>query len=154
MQINDKIKVPITNYIKKYTKQDGTEYYSFLYKKSILNEETKKWEVKEEYVVNITNIEPIPESEIVITKITGSIPKTMIDKKGVPHLNCCIWCEAEMYGNGSVRKRRQPKELNVGENYYSSNQQRYATRQPEPKPKYEPSPEVIYEDDLEDGLPF
>ena len=150
MQINDKIKVPISNYIKKYTKQDGTEYYSFLYKKSILNEETKKWEVKEEYVINITNIEPIPESEIVITKITGTMPKTMTDKKGVPHLNCCVWCEAETYGN-SGRKQRQQQQP-TGNNYYSSNQQKYAARQSEPKPQYDPTPDVIYEDD--DDLPF
>lgn len=109
---NSKIRVPRAEYIR-VKKNDNNKYvYSFFFNKSIKNDETGEWEVKERYVINLSNIEPNPDSDITITKIKGVEPRIMSSNNGKEYLNCVLYIEAENY---------QPKNNDNNSNYNYNN---------------------------------
>ena len=68
-----RIKTPHSEFIKQLKYDNGDTIYSFFYNYFVKNKETNKYEVAEAYVVNVTNIMPKPDSEIICTKIISYI---------------------------------------------------------------------------------
>ena len=90
-----RIKTPHSEFIKKIKYENTDTIYSFFYNYFVKNKETNKYEVAEAYVVNVTNIIPKPDSEIICTKILKCQPKIMKSKDGRDFLNCVVFIEAD-----------------------------------------------------------
>lgn len=90
-----RIKTPHSEFIKKIKYENSDTMYSFFYNYFVKNKETNKYEVAEAYVVNVTNIMPKPDSEIICTKLIKCQPKIMKSKDGRDFLNCVVFIEAD-----------------------------------------------------------
>ena len=90
-----RIKTPHSEFIKQLQNNNGEKIYSFFYNYFVKNKETDKYEVAEAYVVNVTNIIPKPDSEIICTKLIKCQPKIMKSKDGRDFLNCVVFIEAD-----------------------------------------------------------
>ena len=90
-----RIKTPHSEFIKQLKYNNSDTIYSFFYNYFIKNKETNKYEVAEAYVVNVLNIMPKPDSEIICTKIVKCQPKVMKSKDGRDFLNCVVFIEAD-----------------------------------------------------------
>lgn len=90
-----RIKTPHSEFIKQLKYDNGDTIYSFFYNYFVKNKETNKYEVAEAYVVNVTNIIPKPDSEIICTKLIKCQPKIMKSKDGRDFLNCVVFIEAD-----------------------------------------------------------
>lgn len=90
-----RIKTPHSEFIKQLKDNSGNIIYSFFYNYFVKNKETDKYEVAEAYVVNVTNIIPKPDSEIICTKLIKCQPKIMKSKDGRDFLNCAVFIEAD-----------------------------------------------------------
>ena len=90
-----RIKTPHSEFIKQIKNNNGEIIYSFFYNYFVKNKETDKYEVAEAYVVNVTNIIPKPDSEIICTKLIKCQPKVMKSKDGRDFLNCVVYIEAD-----------------------------------------------------------
>ena len=90
-----RIKTPHSEFIKQLQNNNGEKIYSFFYNYFVKNKETNQYEVAEAYVVNVTNIIPKPDSEIICTKLIKCQPKIMKSKDGRDFLNCVVFIEAD-----------------------------------------------------------
>ena len=90
-----RIKTPHSEFIKRIKYNNGEIIYSFFYNYFVKNKETNQYEVAEAYVVNVSNINPKPDSEIICTKILKCQPKIMKSKDGRDFLNCVVFIEAD-----------------------------------------------------------
>ena len=90
-----RIKTPHSEFIKQLQYDNGDTIYSFFYNYFVKNKETNKYEIAEAYVVNVTNIIPKPDSEIICTKLIKCQPKIMKSKDGRDFLNCVVFIEAD-----------------------------------------------------------
>lgn len=90
-----RIKTPHSEFIKQIKNNNDEIIYSFFYNYFVKNKETDKYEVAEAYVVNVTNIIPKPDSEIICTKLIKCQPKVMKSKDGRDFLNCVVYIEAD-----------------------------------------------------------
>ena len=90
-----RIKTPHSEFIKRLNYNNGEIIYSFFYNYMIKNKESNKYEIAEAYVVNVTNIMPKPDSEIICTKIIKCQPKIMKSQDGRDFLNCVVYIEAD-----------------------------------------------------------
>lgn len=89
------VKSPISAFIKRMKDKNENTYYSFFANKSEKNKDTEEWSIVERYVINVMNIEVLPESEYEIEEIIEAKPATMKDKSGKEYLNCLLWVNAK-----------------------------------------------------------
>lgn len=89
------VKSPISAFIKRMKDKNENTYYSFFSNKSEKNKDTEEWTITERYVINVMNIEVLPESEYEIEEIIEAKPATMKDKSGKEYLNCLLWVNAK-----------------------------------------------------------
>ncbi len=146
-----RIKTPSSNFIRKYKDYDGNDYFSFLYNYSVKNKDTGEYEVAERYVINIYNIEPKSDCEVICTKIVKCKPQVMTAKDGKEYLNCVVFIQAD-----NVEK---PKLSTYADNPNAKNKQQPNFNQPpqQPKPSYnnQPNNQSPYGIDISDeDLPF
>lgn len=134
-----RIKTPHSEFIKKIKYENSDTIYSFFYNYFIKNKETNKYEVAEAYVVNVTNIMPKPDSEIICTKIIKCQPKVMKSQDGRDFLNCVVYIEAD-----NVSEPKLPRyEEQAQQNQYQNNNNNYNNQQQKEKDNLE-----VGEDDL------
>lgn len=93
MRRNDKIKVPTAQFIRE-VKTNKSTFWCFFYNKSEKNEEGE-WVISERYVINSLNLQPLPDTEIIIKDIVGVKPQVMHSKDGREFLNCALWCNIQ-----------------------------------------------------------
>ena len=106
-----RIKTPHSEFIKKIKYENTDTIYSFFYNYFVKNKETNKYEVAEAYVVNVTNIMPKPDSEIICTKLIKCQPKVMKSKDGRDFLNCVVFIEADNVSEPKLpRYEEQPQQ--------------------------------------------
>ena len=98
MKKNEKLKTPISQYIKELKDYNNNTYYSFLHNKSERNKETNEWVIKERYVINVINMVIKPNIDIEITEILESTPKIMRDRNGKEYMNCILFVTAKVVG--------------------------------------------------------
>lgn len=89
------VKSPISAFIKRMKDKNENTYYSFFANKSEKNKDTEEWTITERYVINVMNVEVLPESEYEIEEIIEAKPATMKDKSGKEYLNCLLWVNAK-----------------------------------------------------------
>ena len=134
-----RIKTPHSEFIKKIKYENTDTIYSFFYNYFIKNKETNKYEVAEAYVVNVTNIIPKADSEIICTKIIKCQPKIMKSQDGRDFLNCVVYIEAD-----NVSEPKLPRyEEQSQQNQYQNNNNNYNNQQQKEKDNLE-----VEEDDL------
>lgn len=139
MYVGLRIKTPHSEFIKKIKYENSDTIYSFFYNYFIKNKETNKYEVAEAYVVNVTNIMPKPDSEIICTKIIKCQPKVMKSQDGRDFLNCVVYIEAD-----NVSEPKLPRyEEQAQQNQYQNNNNNYNNQQQKEKDNLE-----VGEDDL------
>lgn len=126
-----RIKTPSANFIKKMQDFKGNPYTSFLYNYSAKNEKSGKYEIKERYVINIFNIVPNADSEIICTNIVNCKPQIMKSKDGRDFLNCVVTIEADNVSEPKLstyvnNPNAKPSNVNVNQqNTYQDNVQQY-----------------------------
>ena len=118
-----RIKTPHSEYIKKIKYENSDTIYSFFYNYFIKNKETNKYEVAEAYVVNVTNIIPKADSEIICTKIIKCQPKIMKSQDGRDFLNCVVYIEADNVSEPKLpRYEEQAQQPNTTTNNINTTQ--------------------------------
>ncbi len=133
-----RIKTPNEQYLKTLTSFKNEVYTSFLYNYSTKNETTGKYEIKERYIINVYNIVPNPDSEIICTRIVNCKPAENKSKDGRTFLNCIVTIEAD-----NVKEPKLPA--------YANNT--HAVRNDIPQSvQYQQQTRVL--DVTEDDLPF
>lgn len=95
MKIGEKLTVPPKEFMKKFKRQDGTEFYSFFHNVSKKNKDTDQYEIIERYVIFVMNLILYADMEIEIEKIIETKPKLMIGNGGKEFLNNLVWIEAK-----------------------------------------------------------
>lgn len=118
-----RIKTPHSEFIKQLRYNNSDTIYSFFYNYFIKNKETNKYEVAEAYVVNVTNIMPKADSEIICTKIIKCQPKVMKSKDGRDFLNCVVFIEAD-----NVSEPKLPRYEEQSQQTQKSNTNNYNTK--------------------------
>ena len=134
-----RIKTPHSEFIKKIKYDNSDTIYSFFYNYFIKNKETNKYEVAEAYVVNVTNIMPKPDSEIICTKIIKCQPKVMKSQDGRDFLNCVVYIEADNVSESKLPRYEEQSQ----QNQYQNNNNNYNNQQQKEKDNLE-----VGEDDL------
>ena len=121
-----RIKTPHSEFIKKIKYENSDTIYSFFYNYFIKNKETNKYEVAEAYVVNVTNIMPKPDSEIICTKIIKCQPKVMKSQDGRDFLNCVVYIEADNVSEPKLPRYEEQAQQNQNQknNNYNNQQQK------------------------------
>ena len=118
-----RIKTPHSEFIKQIKYNNSDTMYSFFYNYFVKNKETNKYEVAEAYVVNVLNIMPKPDSEIICTKIVKCQPKIMKSQDGRSFLNCVVFIEADNVSEPKLpRYEEQAQQQNI--NNYNNQQQK------------------------------
>lgn len=135
MYVGLRIKTPSAPWLKQFCTYDNTQtYYSFLYNYKVKNEETGEYEIAERYIVNVMNIVPNADSDIVCTKILKCKPIIKKDKNGKEYLNCDVYIEAENVAkpklsryqdnvnqkNSNMISEQQKQNQNNNQNQYSN----------------------------------
>ena len=118
-----RIKTPHSEFIKKIKYENSDTIYSFFYNYFIKNKETNKYEVAEAYVVNVTNIMPKPDSEIICTKIIKCQPKVMKSQDGRDFLNCVVYIEADNVSEPKLPRYEEQAQQNQYQNNNNYNNQ-------------------------------
>ena len=138
-----RIKTPSSNYINKYVDFKGYVYYTFFYNYCVKNKETNIYEVKERYIINIYNIIPNPDSEIICTKIVNCKPKESISGDKT-YFNVCVTIEAENVSKEKLPRYCDNARKNQNDNDIENSSTKNATKEVE----------EIKRIDEEDNLPF
>lgn len=118
-----RIKTPHSEFIKQLKYDNGDTIYSFFYNYFVKNKETNKYEVAEAYVVNVTNIMPKPDSEIICTKIIKCQPKIMKSQDGRDFLNCVVYIEADNVSEPKLPRYEEQAQQNQYQNNNNYNNQ-------------------------------
>lgn len=118
-----RIKTPHSEFIKKIKYENSDTMYSFFYNYFVKNKETNKYEVAEAYVVNVTNIMPKPDSEIICTKLIKCQPKVMKSKDGRDFLNCVVFIEADNVSEPKLPRYEEQAQQNQYQNNNNYNNQ-------------------------------
>ena len=112
MKKGTKLETPIKSFIKELKDFNNNVYYSFLHNKSVKNEETNMWEIKERYVINVMNMKIVENQKITITEIIEAKPQIMKDKKGKEYLNCILFVNASEHSENYADYNKQQENFN------------------------------------------
>nr|DAR54901.1 MAG TPA: single-stranded DNA-binding protein [Caudoviricetes sp.] len=172
MIYNDlRIKTPKAEWIYEKKDKKGQTYYRFLYNYSKKNEKTQQYEIAERYTINVINIKPNADSDIICTRIVATRPCTNFGKDNKTYLVNEVWIEADNVSEAKLSRYQDnvPGMNNDGQTYggnpnsfpVDNQQPQYQqTHYPNPqkKTKKEQSydvPEMDYNSVVnEDDLPF